>query len=47
MDLRPSIFSEALRRIEEHVDAIAAKLELSETAREKAEEDAAAIESLR
>jgi dsDNA-specific endonuclease/ATPase MutS2 len=47
MDLRPSIFSEALRRVEERVDAIAAKLELSETAREKAEEDAAAVESLR
>jgi flagellar motility protein MotE (MotC chaperone) len=47
MDLRPSIFLEVLRRAEEHADALASKLELSEKAREKAEEDAAAVESLR
>ncbi|KAK1642777.1 hypothetical protein QYE76_060582 [Lolium multiflorum] len=38
---------EALRRAEERVDALAAKLELSEKAREKAEKDAAAVEGLR
>jgi translation initiation factor 2B subunit (eIF-2B alpha/beta/delta family) len=39
--------SEALRRAEERVDALDAKLKLSEKAREKAEKDAAAIEGLR
>jgi hypothetical protein len=40
-------FSEALRRAEERADALAAKLERSENAREKAEKDAAAVEGLR
>jgi hypothetical protein len=40
-------FPEALRRAEEHADALAAKLELSEKAREKAEKDAATIEGFR
>ena len=39
--------SEALRRAEEHADALDAKLKLSEKAREKAEKDAAAVEGLR
>ncbi|KAK1685580.1 hypothetical protein QYE76_046428 [Lolium multiflorum] len=38
---------DALRRAEERVDALAAKLELSEKSREKAEADAAAAEDLR
>jgi predicted nuclease with TOPRIM domain len=40
-------FSEALRRAEECADALEAKLKSSETAREKPEKDAAAVESLR
>jgi hypothetical protein len=40
-------FSEALCLAEEHADALATKLELSEKAREKAEKDAAAVEGLR
>jgi hypothetical protein len=40
-------FSEALRRAEERADALAAKLERSEKAREKAEKDAAVVEGLR
>jgi vacuolar-type H+-ATPase subunit I/STV1 len=39
--------SEALRRAEERADALEAKLKSSETARLKAEEDAAAVEGLR
>ena len=39
--------SEALWRAEERADALAAKLERSEKAREKAEKDAAAVEGLR
>jgi chromosome segregation ATPase len=42
-----TILSVALRQAEERVDALAAKLELSEKAREKAEADAAAVEDLR
>jgi hypothetical protein len=38
--------SEALHRAEERVDALVAKLEISETARKKAEKDAAAVEVL-
>jgi Flp pilus assembly protein TadD len=41
------LFSEALRRAEEHADALEAKLKSSEAAREKAEKDAAVVESLR
>jgi hypothetical protein len=43
----PYVFPEALRRAKEHADALAAKLELSEKAREKAQKDATAIEVLR
>jgi predicted DNA-binding protein YlxM (UPF0122 family) len=39
--------SDALRRAEEHVNALEAKLKISEKAREKAEKDAAAVEGLR
>ncbi|KAM0839158.1 hypothetical protein ACQ4PT_060502 [Festuca glaucescens] len=48
-DSLPSNFlpSEALRRAEERADALEAKLKSSETARKKAEEDAAAVEDLR
>jgi hypothetical protein len=42
-----TIFSEALRQAEERADALAAKLELSKTAREKAEKDAAVVGDLR
>jgi hypothetical protein len=42
-----TILSDALRRAEERADALAAKLELSEKAHEKAEADAAIVESLR
>jgi hypothetical protein len=38
---------EALAKANEHVDAIALKLEQSEKAREKAEQDAASVEVLR
>lgn len=40
-------FLEALRRAEERADALEAKLKSSETARKKAEKDAAAVEGLR
>jgi hypothetical protein len=40
-------FSEALRRAEERVDALEAKIKSSEMAREKAEKDVAAVEGLR
>ena len=39
--------SEALRRAEERANVLEAKLKSSETARKKAEEDAAAVEDLR
>jgi flagellar motility protein MotE (MotC chaperone) len=39
--------SKALHRAEERADALAAKLEISETTRKKAEKDAAAVEGLR
>lgn len=39
--------SEALRRAEERAEALEAKLEISEKAREKAQKDAAAVEDLR
>jgi hypothetical protein len=42
-----TFFSEALRRSEERDDALGAKLERSEKAREKAEKDAVAIGDLR
>jgi Flp pilus assembly protein TadD len=40
------LVSEALRRAEEHADALDAKLKLSEKSREKAEKDVAAVEGL-
>jgi Flp pilus assembly protein TadD len=40
------LFSEALQRDEECADALAAKLDRSKTAREKAEKDAAVVEGL-
>jgi hypothetical protein len=42
-----TILSVALCQAEERVDALAAKLELSEKARKKAEADATAVEDLR
>jgi hypothetical protein len=42
-----TIFPEALRRAEKRADDLAAKLELSEKAREKAEKDAATVGDLR
>jgi dsDNA-specific endonuclease/ATPase MutS2 len=47
MNIPLAILSAALRRAKERADALAAKLELSERAREKAEADAAAVEGLR
>jgi CO dehydrogenase/acetyl-CoA synthase beta subunit len=42
-----TIFPEALRRAKKRADDLAAKLQLSEKAREKAEKDAATVEDLR
>jgi hypothetical protein len=47
MSIPLAILLAALRQAEERADALAAKLELSEQAREKGEVDAATVEDLR